>query len=243
MIGRAGSRGFPGKNTTKILGRSICEYPLIAAKKSKFINKIFISTDCPKIEKIGRKYTKNFIKRPKYLNDDKALGDNVFEFAYKQIKNRYLNDNLKIKYVVLLFANAPLVTSQMIDKGIKFLNKNSRFDSAVSTSVYNMWSPLRARKLKKDGSLKPFVKFEYFGNPKTLNCDRDSQGDVYYADMSVSVVRPRCLDNLKKGLLPQKWMGKRIAPIKSFAGFDIDYDWQTPLLEYRLKKNGFNFKK
>ncbi len=243
MIGRAGSKGFPGKNTAKILGRSICEYPLIAAKKSKFINKIFISTDCPKIEKIGRKYTKNFIKRPKYLNDDKALGDNVFEFAYKQIKNRYLNDNFKIKYVVLLFANAPLVTSQMIDKGIKFLNKNKSFDSAVSTSVYNMWSPLRARKLKKDGSLKPFVKFEYFGNPKTLNCDRDSQGDVYYADMSVSVVRPRCLDNLKKGLLPQKWMGKKIAPIKSFAGFDIDYDWQTPLLEYRLKKNGFNSKK
>ena len=35
--------------------------------------KIFISTDCPKIEKIGRKYTKNFIKRPKYLNDDTLI--------------------------------------------------------------------------------------------------------------------------------------------------------------------------
>ncbi len=79
MIGRAGSRGFPGKNTTKILGRSICEYPLIAAKKSKFINKIFISTDCPKIEKIGRKYTKNFIKRPKYSNDERALVNDRLE--------------------------------------------------------------------------------------------------------------------------------------------------------------------
>ena len=43
-----------------------------------------------------------------------------------------------------------------------------------------MWSPLRARKLDKKGLLKPFVRFEYFGNPKTLNCDRDSQGDVYF---------------------------------------------------------------
>ena len=76
----------------------------------------------------------------------------------------------------------------MIDRGIKFLKKNKKFDSVVSTSVYNMWSPLRARKLDKSGKLVPFVKFEYFGNPKTLNCDRDSQGNVYFADMSLSIV-------------------------------------------------------
>ena len=35
-----------------------------------------------------------------------------------------------------------------------------------------MWSPLRARKVSKDGSLEPFVPFETFGNPKTLNCDK-----------------------------------------------------------------------
>tara|TARA_A100001015_G_C14922578_1_gene684934 strand:- start:417 stop:1163 length:747 start_codon:yes stop_codon:yes gene_type:complete len=242
MIGRAGSRGFPGKNTKKILGKSICEYPILAAKKSKSVNKIFISTDCPKIKKIGKKHSVQFIKRPKKLSSNKALGDHVFEYTFNEIKKDYIKKNIDIKYVVLLFANAPLVTSKMIDEGIKFLSKkkNKSFDSAVSTSVYNMWSPLRARKLKSDGSLKPFVKFEYFGNPKTLNCDRDSQGDVYYADMSLSVVRPKCLENLKKGLLPQKWMGKKIAPIKSYAGFDIDYEWQLPLLEYRLKKNGFN---
>ena len=99
-----------------------------------------------------------------------------------------------------------------------------------------MWSPLRARKLMKDGTLKPFVPFKTFGNPKTLNCDRDSQGNVYYADMSVSVVRPKCLKNMKRGLLPQKWMGKKIAPIKSEAGFDLDYEWQVPLAEYWIKK-------
>ena len=68
----------------------------------------------------------------------------------------------------------------LIDRGIKILRKNRNFDSAVTTSVYNMWSPLRARKLEKEGRLlKPFVPFKTFGNPKTLNCDRDSQGDVY----------------------------------------------------------------
>jgi len=43
MIGRKGSKGFPKKNTLKIFGKHLCEYPLIAAKKSKKISKIFIS--------------------------------------------------------------------------------------------------------------------------------------------------------------------------------------------------------
>ena len=98
-----------------------------------------------------------------------------------------------------------------------------------------MWSPLRARKLDKNKYLKPFVPFNIFGNPKTLNCDRDSQGSVFFADMSVSVVRPRCLENLKKGLLPQKWMGKKILPIYSNAGLDVDYHWQIPQVKYLLK--------
>ena len=137
-----------------------------------------------------------------------------------------------------MFANAPLVTSKMINQGILKLKKNKRADSAVSTSVYNMWSPLRARKLDHNGFLKPFVPFKTFGNPKTLNCDRDSQGNVYFADMSLSVVRTKCLEKLKDGLLPQKWMGKKILPIICHGGLDIDYDWQVPQISYLLKKNG-----
>ena len=81
MIGRAGSKGFPGKNTYKVLGKPMCEYPLLAAKKSKFIKKIFVSTDCKKIMRISRKYKAELINRPKRLNTDKALGDHVFEYA------------------------------------------------------------------------------------------------------------------------------------------------------------------
>ena len=239
MIGRAGSRGLPGKNTKKILGKSLCEFPLNACKKSKLVQKIFVSTDCPIIKKKSKKYGVEFIKRPNKLANSKALGDHVFEHGYFEIKKKLNLKENDIEFVILLFANAATVTSAIIDKGIKILRKNKKFDSAVSTSVYNMWSPLRARKLTKDGTLKPFVPFEIFGNPKTLNCDRDSQGDVYYADMSVSVVRPKCLENLSNGLLPQKWMGKKIAPIPSWGGCDVDYEWQFPMVEYWLKENGY----
>ena len=239
MIGRAGSRGFPNKNIKYLLNRRVCEYPLIAASKSKYVDKIFVSTDCPTIRKISKKYGVEFIKRPKRLANSNALGDHVFEHGYNEIKKKLKK---KIKFVVLLFANAPTINFELIDRGIDILKKNNKFDSAVSTSVYNMWSPLRARKLGADGSLKPFVPFKVFGNPKTLNCDRDSQGDVYYADMSVSVVRPYCLENLSKGLLPQKWMGTKIAPIESESGLDIDFEWQLPTVEYWLKKRGFKNK-
>ena len=48
--------------------------------------------------------------------------------------------------------------------------------------------------------------FKTFGNPKTLNCDRDSQGDVYFADMSLSVVRKECLENLNMAYSQNGWV-------------------------------------
>jgi hypothetical protein len=101
-----------------------------------------------------------------------------------------------------------------------------------------MWSPLRARKIGADGLLHPFVPFETFGDPKTLNCDRDSQGDSWFADMGVSIVRPSNLDDLEEGLLPQKWMGRKIYPIKNEGGLDVDYGYQLCQAEWWLKTRG-----
>ena len=239
MMGRAGSIGFPEKNIKKVLGRHLFEYPLIASKNSKYIDKIFVSTDCPIITRVSKKYGAIHIKRPKKLANNKALGEHVYEHGYFEIK-KILNLDVKhIEFMILLMANAPTITGKLIDKGINILRRNKNLDSAVTTSIYNMWSPLRARKINNRNLLKPFVPFETFGNPKTLNCDRDSQGDVYYADMSASIVRPRCLENLKEGLLPQKWMGKKIASIPSWGGCDVDYEWQLPMVEFWLKKNGY----
>ncbi len=236
LIGRANSKGYPNKNLKKIKKKHLFEYPILACKKSKLVDKIFVSTDSKIIKKKLKGYKNlEIINRDKRLATDKALGEDVFFDAYKIIKKKI--DKSKIEFLILLFANSVTLSDKMLKKGIKFLRKNPSFDSAVSTSVYNMWSPLRARKLNKKGALVPFVPFETFGNPKTLNCDRDSQGDVYFADMSCSIIRTRCLENMKSNLLPQKWMGKKIAPIKSWGGLDIDYEWQVPQSIHWLKKN------
>ena len=242
LIGRKNSKGFPKKNTKKILAADkeyLCEYSLSAAKTSKFVERIYVSTDCPIIKNVSKnKYKAILLHRPKKLVTDKALGEDVFKNGYNQIKDQLKKENKKISILILLFANVATIDFKLIDKGIKILKKNKQFDSALSTSVYNMWSPIRARSLK-NGYLVPFVPFKYMGGTK-INCDRDSQGEVHYADMSVSIVRPKCLENLDKGLLPQKWMGKKIASIRNEAGFDIDFKWQLPQLKYWIKKYGSN---
>lgn len=159
--------------------------------------------------------------------------------GFREIERQLKAEGESIELMVLLFANSATITGELIDQGIEILRQDSTLDSAVTTSVYNMWSPLRARRITEDGCLEPFVPFETFGDPKTLNCDRDSQGEVHFADMSVSVVRPHCLDDLDSGLLPQKWMGRRIAPIRSWGGCDVDYEWQLPMVEFWLRKHGF----
>lgn len=238
MMGRAGSKGLKNKNLMTIRGKKLCEYPLIAAFKSKYVDKIYVSTDCPKIKKISKKYNAQLINRPKNLCTSKALGEKVYEHGYFHIKRDLESQKKNIEMIVLLMANAATINSQLIDKGVKILRQNKNLDSAVTTSIYNMWSPIRARRINKEGTLEPFIPFNKYPKNIKISCDRDSQGDVHFADMSLSIVRPKCLENMKDGLLPQKWMGRKIAPIYSNAGFDLDYKWQVPSLDYWLKKNG-----
>jgi hypothetical protein len=236
LIGREGSVGFPGKNLHPVLGRPLVVYPLHAALDSKSVDRIYISTDSPRIKEIGEEMGAEIIDRPPELCTAGALGEDVFVHGYRTIRGR---TGETIELMVLLFANAPSVLPATIDEGIDVLRKNPAYDSAVTVSRYNMWSPLRSRRIGEDGLLHPFVPIETFGDPQTLSCDRDSQGDIWFADMGLSIVRPRCLERLEEGLLPQKWMGQKIYPLKQWGGLDVDYEWQLPQAEYWLRKHGW----
>jgi hypothetical protein len=235
LLGRKGSTGMPGKNLRHVLGRPLVTYPLLAAQASVHVDRIFVSTDDPEIAAIGVEHGAEVIDRPPELCTPEALGEDAYRHGAGVIRER-LGEEAEI--LALLFANAPTVSGELIDRGIETLRADPELDSAVTVSRYNMWSPLRARRLTPSGTLDPFVPFETFGDPATLNCDRDSQGDVWFADMGLSVVRPRCFDAMEEGLLPQRWMGRRIAPIESWGGCDVDYEWQLPGVEYWLRAHG-----
>ena len=207
LLGRKGSQGFPGKNTYPVLGKPLTYYPMKAALDAQFVDQVYLSTNDPELMEIAKSLNVQVIERPDELCNNTTLGEHAYVHGYQEICKR--NPNQKIDIVVLLFCNAATVTASLIEKGIEVLKHNTEIDSAVSVSRYNMWSPLRARKRDEQGLLQPFVPFETFGDPKTLNCDRDSQGDVLFADMGVSIVRSHCLDHLEEGMLPQKWMGAK----------------------------------
>jgi len=233
LIGRGGSTGLPKKNVKPILGRPLMTYPILAAKNSKYCDKIFLSTDDEEIKKIGKSFNLELINRPDYLATKEALAEDAYIHGYNEVKKSLKEDP---EFIILLFCNGATVLSKHIDEAIEALRKDKTLDSSCTVSSYNMWSPLRAKKIDENGKLIPFVPLEIFGNEVT--CDRGSQGDTWYADCSTFVVRPHCMEK-KNGDVPFTWLGRNIHPIKQWGGLDIDYDWQIPIVEYWLKSNGF----
>ena len=238
LTGRKGSKGFPNKHFCKILGKKLAYYPMEASVKCKDIDKHYISTDDERLMNMAEKLNIEVIKRPSYLCEDKSLSVDVFKHGYNVI--RELNNGEDIEILILFMCNAPMITAEIVSYGIKVLKGNLDYDSAVTVSRYNMWSPLRARKIGGNGLLEPFIKHEYLGDVINFSCDRDSQGDVWFADMGVSIVRSRCIKNVENGILPQPWMGQKIFPIKQDGGLDVDYELQIPYVESWLKLYGDN---
>jgi len=238
LLGRHGSIGFPGKNVYPVLGRPLMAYPLMAAREARCVDRTYVSTDSAALASIAGQYGARVIDRPAHLAGPTALGDHAFVHGYEVIRDILAGESASLDLLVLLFANAATITGTTIDEAIAVMNAQPDLDSAVTVSCYNMWSPVRARRIGADGLLQPFVPFEAFGNRATLTCDRDSQGDVWFADMGLSVVRPHCLERLEDGVLPQRWMGRRIHPVKQWGGLDVDYEWQIPLVEHWLRAHG-----
>ena len=235
IIGRKGSTGFPNKNITNFVGRPLMTYPILAAQNSKLVDEIYISTDSDEIKKIAMSHGLKNIDRPEELATNDALAEDAFAHGYREIKK---NSNQEIEFIVLLFCNGACITPGIIDKGIELLrnDKNEDFDSAATSSLYNMWSPLRAKKIVNN-TLEPFFPINMFDD---ASCDRGSQGDCWFADCSAFVVRPKCLEDLNYGENPFRWMGRRVYPLKQWGGLDLDYEWQKGQVEFWLRKHGFS---
>ena len=228
LIGKKISTGFPGKNTMKINGMPSCEYGFQAAKTIG-IKDIFVSTDCPIISNIGKNYSAKLIQRPPELATPESLTEDVLIHAYKEI----INTGIKPEIIVLLFANNPAISIKLIKRGIDKLIEDESYDSAFSVSKYNMFSPTRARKILND-KIESFVPLNLLGN---VNSIRSSQGDVYFCDLSIQVIRKRVFENMNDGMQPFQWMGKKSFPLKNSYGFDIDEEWQKAAIEVWLKQN------
>lgn len=237
IIGRKGSVGFPGKNTSLVLGRKLAYYPILAARNSKYVDRIYLSTDDPELMELVEKEGGEAIERPARLCTPDALGEEAFAHGYEEIRKKNPGDT--IEFILLLFCNAATLAAKQIDEAVEALRSDAMLDSAITVSQYNWYSPARARRIGEDGLVHPFLPFDVYQEKDRISCDRNSQGDCYFADVCVSVVRPHCLEDLDYGVLPQKWMGRKIYPIMNSGGLDVDEEWQLPMVEYWLRARGF----
>ena len=237
LIGKENSTGVPGKNYRNIVGRPMCEYSYIASTELKIKN-IFVSTDSPKIKAIGEKYNAKIIDRPKELAQPDSLTEDVLIHASREIEKQL---GYQPEIVCLLFANNPAIDIELIKKGINLLQNDTTLDSAFSVCRYDMFSPIRARKISEDGLIKPFQNLKNFG--KSVSSIRDSSGGVYFCDLSVQVMRWRCFINMDEGMQPFQWMGKKSKALFNDFGFDVDSEWQFKVLEFWLKQRGFDYDK
>jgi len=237
VIGKHMSMGCPGKNVRPVLGRPMVEYAFIAASNATGIEHVFTSTDSPHIADIGARYGAEHIARPPELATPDALTEDALVHAFEEMQRR---TGSRVEIVALLFANAPTIRPGDIDKGIDALRADEQLDSAVTVCKYNMWAPLRARRIDSRGLLKPSVDLSAVGDLATMSSIRGGEGDTYFCDLAVQVLRARCFVGMDGGQLPFKWMGNQIHPLESDFGFDIDYEWQIPVVEHWLRSHGFS---
>ena len=85
---RKGSKGIPSKNTKLIFNKPLISWTIESAQKSKYINKIIVSTDCQKVKAIAESYNINVPKlRPYSLSTDTASSDDVIKHELNERKN------------------------------------------------------------------------------------------------------------------------------------------------------------
>ena len=143
---RKNSKRLPNKNIKLLLGKPLIAYTIEAALKSKKITRIIVSTDCPKIAKISKKYGAEVpFLRPKEISTDRS---GKFEVCQHTINFLAKEEGINISSFIFLQPTSPLRLVKDIDEAIKIFKKK-KADSVVS--FCRAKSSLWYYSLRKDG--------------------------------------------------------------------------------------------
>ena len=147
ILARGGSKGIKKKNIKPICGHPLISYSIYAGIKSKYIDKLIVSTDSSEIKNVSLSYGAEVpFLRPKKLSEDHVWSRDALKHAVLEAEKIY---NEKYDYIVELPAVGPLRSSYSLDSSIKKLIRTGS-DSVIGvTRVYDR-HPLRIKKIKKD---------------------------------------------------------------------------------------------
>lgn len=220
---RRGSKSIPGKNTKSLNGKPLLEYIAKAAMGSKFIDKVFLSTENKKIMDIGLKLGLEvpFLRSEDLAKDDTPTLPVIQEMVkLLEVKNIYNPD-----VIVTLQATSPLCTSDHIDKALSIFIKDHDADSLLSVEkVPHNMNPYSIMKLVDNKYLADFIE------QKKLVLRRQDKKTFYARNGAIYVT--------KRNLLNYGLFGGKILFSEMSQGESIDIDepedWK--IIENKLKK-------
>lgn len=150
---RSGSKGIKNKNIKKFLDKPLFLWILQTLEKSKYIERIIVSTDSKKYQKLVIKngYEAPFL-RPKKLSLDKSTDYEYINHAVNFLENKegYYPD-----IIVRSLVTVPLQKIKDIDKAIYTLLKYKKTISSCTIVKESTNHPMKTYKIK-NGLLKTY---------------------------------------------------------------------------------------
>ncbi|TXE81329.1 acylneuraminate cytidylyltransferase family protein [Campylobacter peloridis] len=202
---RAGSKGIKNKNLALLNNKPLLYYTINAAKNSKYIDKIVLSSDGDEILSYGKTQNIDTIKRPKELALDDTTSDKVILHAldfYKDYEN-----------IILLQPTSPFRTNIHIDEAfLKFKNENS--NALISVIEYD--NKILKAFIDDNGNLKGICNDKYPFMP------RQSLPKTYMSNGAIYIIKSNLF--LKNPTFLQKNTNYYIMDTKSSLDIDNEED-------------------
>ena len=220
---RGGSKRLPRKNILNLNEQPLISYSIDAGLKSKYIDKVVVSSDDNEILDIAKKYGADVIKRPEYLASDTATSFDAIEHAMQNTE--------KYDYIILLQPTSPLRTSLHIDEAIELLEHKSA-DAVVGLCEVDH-SPLWSNTLDESLSLKSFLKDDVLNK-------RSQDLEAYYRiNGAIYICHSDRLLEKKTFFLKDRIFAYKMDRYSSVdIDESIDFKFAEILMKEQRKKNG-----
>lgn len=124
IAARGGSKGLPRKNILKINEKPLIVHTIDIAKKVKYFDKIYVSTEDPKIKKISFQAGALVINRPQKLATDSSTHIEVVQHFLHSIKETN-------PIIVLMNPTSPIRRIKDIEKCIEMFDEKTNIVISV----------------------------------------------------------------------------------------------------------------
>jgi len=221
---RSGSKGVPNKNIRLLGGHPLLEWSIKAAKKSKLIDRVIVSTDSEEYAKIAIQFGAEVpFLRPAEISGDRATDYDFIAHAL----DWFLAEGCEPEYVVHIRPTTPFRDPILIDKAIELFQIShhaSALRSAheMSESAYKTFEIASSGQFKRVGS-----------NDSSMDSANNARQEfpvTYQANGYVDVLSTRFIR--KSGLIHGDWVLPFITP----SVVEVDTEEDFLLLEYQLSR-------